>query len=283
MSGSMLEAMPHDLHKTRRSAISNFFSKRSVQALEPLVIRSAEKLMQRFEDEKGDKIVNLNNAYAAMTMDIICSYCFGSDMNSLSRPEYGKEWLDMLHGGMQMRPVGRQFPWLINTIFDIPPHIMARFNADMARINSWSHQMEPKIESILQGEKAEAGQRTIFHEMRDGKLSKEEMAPTRLLGESHVILGAGTETTARTLAVTTFYLMKHRDIGDRLRDELKTVLPNIDSKATLPQLEALPYLVRIRPILILLHVYLQLPVCRNNRRPPRRPRRLFPPTPHRNP
>ncbi|KAH7093674.1 benzoate 4-monooxygenase cytochrome P450 [Paraphoma chrysanthemicola] len=248
MAGSMLEAMDHDLHKSRRSAVANFFSKRSVQALEPLVVSTVEQLILRLKSESGEKIVNLNNAYAAMTMDIISAYCFGSSMASITRPEYGKEWLDMLHSGIQMRPLGRQFPWLINTMLDIPPHIMARVNTDMARIVTWTHQMLPKIEAILAGDgvpdenKPRQVSRTIFHEIRDAKLSPEEKHPMRLVGESHVFLGAGTETTARTLAVTTFYLMKHRDIGDKLREELKTVLLQPDSIVSLAQLEALPYL-----------------------------------------
>jgi cytochrome P450 len=243
MSGSMLEAMDHELHKSRRSAVSNFFSKRSVNSLEPLIISCVEKLIQRLKDEKGEGIVNLNNAYAAMTMDIICSYCFGESMNSLDRPEYGKEWLDMLHAGIQMRPLGRQFPWLVNTLFDIPPHLAARFSADIARINTWTHQMLPKIARILAGEDKRKLERTIFHEIRDGKLSPEEKEPMRLMGEAHVFLGAGTETTARTLAVTTFYLMKNLDVGDRLRKELETVMPDGGNTVGLPQLEGLPYLV----------------------------------------
>lgn len=245
MSGSMLEAMDHDLHRTRRSAVSNFFSKRSVNGLEPLIIRCVEKLIQRFKDETGGRTVNLNSAYAAMTMDIICSYCFGESMKSLGRPEYGKEWLDMLHSGIQMRPLGRQFPWLVNTLFDIPPHLAARFSTDIARINTWTHKTLPKIERILAGEDKRDVGRTIFHEIRDGTLSREEKLPLRLMGEAHVLLGAGTETTARTLAVTTFYLMKDCDIGDRLRKELKTVMPDRNSMVGLPQLEALPYLVSL--------------------------------------
>ncbi|KAF2024303.1 cytochrome P450 [Setomelanomma holmii] len=244
MAGSMLEAMDHDLHKSRRAAVANFFSKRSVQALEPLVISTVEDLIQRLKAETGEKVVNLNNAYAAMTMDIISAYCFGTSMFSLTRPSYGKEWLDMLHAGVQMRPLGRQFPWLVNTLLDIPPHIVAKLSTDMARITQWTHQMLPKIEAILAGEdKGDGMHRTVFHEIRDdAKLSPEEKEPIRLMGESHVFLGAGMETTARTLATTTYYLMKHRSIGTKLREELKTVLPWPDSTIELAKLEALPYL-----------------------------------------
>jgi cytochrome P450 len=247
MAGSMLEAMSHDLHKTRRSAVSNFFSKRNVQALEPLIVQNVEALLQRLKTETGAKIVNLNDAYAAMTMDIICAYCFGTSMDSLSDPIYGKKWIDMLHGGIQIRPVGRQFPWLINTLLDIPAHIIAKVSDDMARSNTWTRQMLPRIEAILAGENADTtktGHRTIFHEIRDGELSAAEKAPMRLMAESHVLLGAGMETTARTLSVTTFYLLHNEDVGRKLRKELCAIMPHPDTAVTLPQLEALPYLVR---------------------------------------
>jgi cytochrome P450 len=249
MAGSMLEAIDHDLHKSRRGAVSSFFSKRSVLALEPLIFNSVEKLLQRFRDEQGDKIVNLNYAFAAMTLDVISAYCFGESMDTLSIPEYGKDWLDTMHNGIQSRPVGRQFPWLVNTILDIPPDFMAKISSDMAKINGFTHQMLPKIERILAGENEKRDvQKTIFHHIRDGDLSKEEKEPIRLMGESHILLGAGGETTARTLAVTTYYIMKKQDMRKRLRHELKTVMPQPDSGITLAQLEALPYLVFASPM-----------------------------------
>jgi cytochrome P450 len=279
MAGSMLEALSHDLHKTRRTAVANFFSKRSVASLEPIVVARVQELLERLLTETGPRIVNLNNAYAAMTMDVISAYCFGTSLASLSRPQYGKEWLDMLHSGIQMRPLGRQFPWLINTLLDLPPHIVEKVDPGMARVNTWTRQMVPKIEAILAGEKAD--QKTIFHEIRDGGLSAEEKKPERLMAEAHVILGAGTETTARTLAVTTYYLLKNKDQGEKLRQELKTVLREKDSVVSLPLLEALPFLVS--------HITSRdahiLPtnntVRRHQRRPPRRAWRLLAPATHR--
>jgi cytochrome P450 len=43
----MLEAMDHDLHKMRRNATSGFFSKRNVQALEPLIVDTTNRLLTR--------------------------------------------------------------------------------------------------------------------------------------------------------------------------------------------------------------------------------------------
>ncbi|KAJ4290380.1 hypothetical protein N0V90_010596 [Kalmusia sp. IMI 367209] len=253
--GAMLEAMDHDLHKMRRNATSGFFSKRSIQALEPLVIRITNALMARMKQdmdrdigEGGKGIINLNCAYAAMTMDIISEYCFGESMNGMERPEYGKKMLDILHQGIQMRPLARQFPGIINFMLDLPPAIVGFLSPDAQLMNAFNFSLLKQIQKIMNyedegGEKI--GHRTIFHEIRDdtdGKLPPEEKKPFRLMAESSVFLGAGTETTARTMAVITYYLLKEKDIGQKLLEELKTALPTKDVDVSLPRLESLPYL-----------------------------------------
>ncbi|KAJ4355384.1 uncharacterized protein N0V89_003400 [Didymosphaeria variabile] len=255
-SGAMLEAMDHDLHKMRRNATSGFFSKRNVQALEPLIINTTNRLLARLKQdmtrdigEGGQGIVNLNCAFAAMTMDIISEYCFGEGMNSMERPRYGKQMLDILHMGLQMRPIARQFPTLINWMFDLPPERVAYLSPEIVVMNEFNAGLLARITKIMNyedGSGEKAGHRSIFHVFRDDpevKLPPEEKEPFRLMAESSVFMGAGTETTARALAVTIYYLLKEKDIGSQLLQELKTVLPTKDSKVSLPQLEALPYLV----------------------------------------
>jgi cytochrome P450 len=277
----------------RRNAISPFFSKRSVQALEGLVVNNTKKLLSRLHGELGKKgpdagIVNLNNAYAGFTMDIISEYCFGESMKSLEKEEYGKEWLDIFHQGIQIEPLARQFPTICNLMLDLPPYIVAKLDAGVAKISSFNEQMLSKIERILRREDDKDSsrnlKRTIFHDIRDdvgGKLPESEKQPKRLMVEATVVLAAGTETTAKTMAITTFYLIKNTEAGEKLRRELKTVMPTVDHQVTLPQLEALPYLVSI-----LLHSIHDTILTRNldgsdKRRPACRTPRLLPATPHR--
>jgi cytochrome P450 len=256
-AGATLDTLDHDLHKMRRNAISPFFSKRSVQALEGLVVNNTKKLLSRLHGELGKKgpdagIVNLNNAYAGFTMDIISEYCFGESMKSLEKEEYGKEWLDIFHQGIQIEPLARQFPTICNLMLDLPPYIVAKLDAGVAKISSFNEQMLSKIERILRREDDKDSsrnlKRTIFHDIRDdvgGKLPESEKQPKRLMVEATVVLAAGTETTAKTMAITTFYLIKNTEAGEKLRRELKTVMPTVDHQVTLPQLEALPYLTAV--------------------------------------
>jgi len=290
--GAILDTIDHDLHKLRRTALAPFFSKRSVQALEELVVNNTKKLMDRFAGElekKGPKagVVNLNDAYAAFTMDTISEYCFGESIKTLDHDDYAKIWLKVMHDGIQIEPFARQFPTIMNFMLDLPPNIVEKLSPGVATVNTFSLRTLGRIERIMNFEDGDGDtknlRRTIFHDIRDDvgcKLPEKEKHPKRLTADASVILGAGTETTARTLAVTTYYLIKNAELGEKLRQELKTVMPTVDHEVSLPQLEALPYLVsrtlHARNQTILINI-----IDRSNkRRPPHRSRRLLPPTPH---
>ncbi|KAF1999845.1 putative benzoate 4-monooxygenase cytochrome P450 [Amniculicola lignicola CBS 123094] len=248
-AGSLLETIDHDTHKMRRGAVSAFFSKRAVQTLNPLVITKVELLLNRLTRAKEEGVVvNLNEAFSAMTLDIISEYCFGESMGSLEKSAYGKDWLDLLHQGIQVRPLARQFPSLFNIMFDLPPQIMEKMNPRLGFMNRYNEAILEKIEKVMRYEDGlhEKGIRTIFHEIRDGNLlPPEEKKAMRLRAEEGIFLGAGTETTARTLAVTTFYLLQHDSIRAKLRMELQQAIPERGSTISLPQLEALPYLTAV--------------------------------------
>jgi cytochrome P450 len=220
----------------RRNAVSPFFSKRSVQALEGLVVNNIKKLLRRFEGEMEKQgphagIVNLNDAYAAFAMDVISEYCFGESMKTLDNDDYGKDWLTIFHDGMQLVPFARQFPTIFNFLLDLPPHVAAKLDAGAGKLNGYLYQILGRIERIMNREdgvnETKDLRRTIFHDIRDDVGCK--------LPEK--------ETTSRTMAVTTYYLIKNPEIGEKLRRELETVMPTVNHEVLLRQLEALPYLV----------------------------------------
>lgn len=257
----MLESMDHDLHKMRRGAVSNFFSKRAVTDLEPYIVETIDGLSTRFKQDlespgPDGSIVNLSYAFGGVTMDIISGYCYGEPMNSIQRKEYGREWVDAMNEGIQLRPLGRHFPWFVNTLLDLPPHIAAKFSSSAEVMAKWNANLLRRVTQILNHEGEASGDRSgekqfkraVFHDIRDevsGKLPPEEKEPLRLAAEGNVFLGAGTITTARALSVIMFYLIQNPEMGDKLRDELRTVMPKKNSTPSLPQLEALPYLVCI--------------------------------------
>ena len=84
--------------------------------------------------------------------------------------------------------------------------------------------------------------RTIFHDLLSSTLPASEKSVARLGQEGQVVVGAGTETTAWTLSVTTFHLLSNPAILHQLRKELIAAIPDPSQPVPLATLEQLPYL-----------------------------------------
>lgn len=85
---------------------------------------------------------------------------------------------------------------------------------------------------------------TIFDDILDSKLPEHELATERLWKEAQVIVIAGTETTAWTLSVITYYLLENPAIMQRLRNTLDEAIPDPAVPVGIRELEQIPLLVR---------------------------------------
>lgn len=85
--------------------------------------------------------------------------------------------------------------------------------------------------------------RTIIHELLESNLPPEEKTHARLWQELQVIIGAGADTTANTLAVVHFHILNSPEVRKKLRAELEAALPDKSAPAKLNEVEKLPYLV----------------------------------------
>jgi cytochrome P450 len=85
---------------------------------------------------------------------------------------------------------------------------------------------------------------TIFDDILDSKLPGHELATERLWKEAQVIVIAGTETTAWTLSVITYYLLENPAIMQRLRKILEEAIPDPSVPLGIRELEQIPFLVR---------------------------------------
>ncbi|KAF7590703.1 hypothetical protein BBP40_002539 [Aspergillus hancockii] len=87
-----------------------------------------------------------------------------------------------------------------------------------------------------------SSKKTIFASLCDQSLPPEERTLKSVEDEALLVLAAGTETTARVLTIGAFHLYRDRSVLQKLRDEVKQVMPEPASKVPLAQLEKLPYL-----------------------------------------
>lgn len=81
-----------------------------------------------------------------------------------------------------------------------------------------------------------------MHALLDSDLPDEEKTALRIWSEGMSVVGAGSETSANTLATIHFHLLDNPDVLANLQVELKAELPDKDNIA-LSVVEKLPYLV----------------------------------------
>ncbi|CAG8020504.1 unnamed protein product [Penicillium nalgiovense] len=246
---SLVGTITHDHHRFRRSLLSNYFSKRSVVELGPSIHDKVDKLIARFEQahQAGD-VLHLQLDFAALTADVITDYCYGWSYGYLDgeKGSVSNDLVDAVNGLMVMIHINRFFPFLISIFRNAPPTLLRWLQPNMADLFDVKARLRQQADDTLQKQslkKVDSEARsTIFDALTDLELPKNERTLDRLEDESALLLGAGTETTARSITVAMFYLTRNKEIMTKLRAELKAVMPKPLSKASWVDLEKLPYL-----------------------------------------
>ncbi|KAL9041934.1 MAG: hypothetical protein Q9214_003940, partial [Letrouitia sp. 1 TL-2023] len=103
-------------------------------------------------------------------------------------------------------------------------------------------QLSSNIERVMKDHHEVKDRKTIFDEILESRLSKEDKKPLRLLQEAQNISVAGTATTALVLSHMSVYLLSTPRVLAQLRAELKRAIPNPAQPQSIRDIEQLPYL-----------------------------------------
>ncbi|KAE8361743.1 cytochrome P450 [Aspergillus caelatus] len=248
---SVFGAVSHDTHRMRRGALSPFFSKAAVTKVEPIIYSAVDKLISRIEEVvESSGFVDLTMAFSCMTTDIVTQYAFAESSRFLENPTFTPNFHEAILAGTRMGCWARHFPILFPVLRSIPIDILSKISPETGLFLRWQESMKKKVFEIWQEQSAlpikhnnitQSGS-TIFHNLFHAKIPDTEKHPSRMWQEGQIVIGAGTETTAWTLAATTFFILDNPNILSNLRKELATYMPNSYEKPSCRELEALPYL-----------------------------------------
>ena len=118
---SAFDSLASNLHRSRRGALNNFFSKKSVNDLAPTIQTKVDRLCQRLEEFKGTSTpVNLAHAFSAFTVDVVMDYAFSQTMENLESPDFDPTWYNAMRTVNEMYNLGCQFPFLSWLSFNLP-------------------------------------------------------------------------------------------------------------------------------------------------------------------
>ncbi|KAJ5085427.1 benzoate 4-monooxygenase cytochrome P450, partial [Penicillium argentinense] len=245
--GAMASTNDHEQHRLRRGVLSNFFSKRSVTNLESTIQAKVDLLKDRFvEAYHEDTILNLPPVFAALTADVITHYCHGESRGYLVAPDFKNDHMEALDSLFTMFHLNRFLPVFAHLLARMPLEFMSKWgilSGTLGEIVEARLSTRRQAAEVLKGKKEKtSGPETLFDALTADDIPEEEKTLDRLDDEASVLFGAGTETTARTLSIACFYLAKDPKLMERLRGELKLVMPSPESRPTWSQLEQLPIL-----------------------------------------
>lgn len=83
---------------------------------------------------------------------------------------------------------------------------------------------------------------TIFHDILDSEIPDSEKATARLVDEAVVLMIAGADTTANTLACLVFHVLSDPSVYEQLRNELISAFPDASQPLDPAKLDGLRYL-----------------------------------------
>ncbi|KAJ8068064.1 hypothetical protein OCU04_003638 [Sclerotinia nivalis] len=201
--------------------------------MEPLIKSKIFLLSNIFHSHSVNQTpVNLRVVFSSLTLDIISDYCYGEAFGALTDKSLAEMWSKTLSQIISITTIVMHFPIL--------PKILSWLPDSIAWPVLGHHKNSRRqVARILNHEDAGGRQNTIFHELRDTDiLPPQEKTLSRLADEGNILIGAGGETTAQTLAVLFYYLLDNPKMLSRVKDEIGTVGEDI----TWGRLEKLPFL-----------------------------------------
>jgi cytochrome P450 len=236
----------HGLHRQRRGYMNPYFARRAIVAMEPLIHERITAMLGRLDQARlAGTAVSLDRAFSAMTADIITNHFFGYHYDYLSIPDLQDPIREGFKGISETFHWTRFVPWLPLAMKALPVALVRAAQPAVADLLELRSSFEKNITRIFQAKDAAdpASKSVIIEALGDARIPPRERSMDRLVDEGQVILFAGTENSARALAIGMFHLLDKRPLLARVRDDLAALAGVPDDELTLQSLESLPYLV----------------------------------------
>lgn len=98
--------IPHNLHRNRRNAFNKFFSPAYIRKLEPTLLEMITRMISKVDTGiKQGKQINLDNAFSALTQDVISEYCFAAPRNVIEMPDFAPHYFAWMEEHCSLTPV----------------------------------------------------------------------------------------------------------------------------------------------------------------------------------
>jgi cytochrome P450 len=236
--------------KPHRDLYMHYFSRNSLQRLEPTVRENLAELLQRIDDTttKG-RPIDAKRAFRSWTADTVMRYMYDQSFGAVDFPGFKQPMLETMDKYFRNAPLGWYLPRAVNTLVEIIDRIPRAWVMDEGIAASLYvlDRSEEYIEALKRQNKAERTM-SIFETALDPKPEKGHpvLSVRSLASDALAFFTAGTDTTANALVTGTWHLLHNRAVLDNLQSELRSAIPHTTDLTSMPlelvALESLPHL-----------------------------------------
>ncbi|KAI1754811.1 cytochrome protein [Xylaria castorea] len=241
---SVFATSDHALHRHRRGALNPFFSKRAISERTQNIQKKMNIICQRLKTEfqNTDRILVVNEMWGCWTTDIITEYCFERGYEFIHEPNFKapfvKSFIDQLDGVHWIT----QFPWLATMMYLMPDAVVGWIDPRTKSVAKFNNEMLAQVSEVIENSDGKEKHETIFASIIRSDIPRSEVTQERLHHEAIGIVGAGIETTMRTLTISVYHIVDNPSTCHRLREELFTAIPDAEKVPSWEILQQLPFL-----------------------------------------
>jgi cytochrome P450 len=132
MEEAMFSTIPNDLHRSRRTPLNPFFSKKAILECEDVVHDKVERLCRRIKQAANtDEPLDLSRGFRALSVDVVTDYSFNNPLNLLEQDDFGSWFADMLREASPMFWIFQQFPILAALLQSLPPRFARKLSSSV--------------------------------------------------------------------------------------------------------------------------------------------------------
>ncbi|PGH10574.1 hypothetical protein AJ79_05396 [Helicocarpus griseus UAMH5409] len=244
---ALFDTVDHEHHNRRRAPLAVFFSRSKVLELSGFIQEQVDKLVHIINEKYRGQVFCVNQAFDALTMDIIGYYAFGLSYHSIEYPNFDSPFDAVTEDVARLVHVAGHFPWIVTILKALPQGLMQFLSPPLKKISKFQKEIGTQIQNIKSGQNNRSAEKTvsrktIFHEILNSKLDPSELTQDRLQQEAGSLVGAALETSKMTISLAIYYILSKPEIHSRLLEELEAAMPNPEKPLSVPELERLPYL-----------------------------------------
>lgn len=244
----MIATVSSDLHRARRSAASSYFSAGHVRKYEPMVLAHVSKLIARLRKcGRNKEIVDLANAYRCLTLDVVTSFSVPEPRAMLELDDFGKGFNGLMRDFSKIITLHRHFNFVLPLMELIPDWLGSVMDSTGAfqQLLDWRMSFVKAAQQAInrKGIPPRNQEPSILDALYTApEVAQKDKVLKYFVEEATNITGAGTETTASTLGLLTYYVLANQDIRDQLLEELSGVPIDTAELLYSRQIEKMPYL-----------------------------------------